>query len=156
MSGLEAGVALVDGAVLHVPQPVLETGARRLRDRVFPGHDSLHVDTYRADVHAILGGASRHARRVSARHHRLGRNAAGIDTSSAEDVALDDGDFHAGTRETRGHVRAGLAGADDDRVVDRCLHWLLLPRVHAALTVPLRSTLVRPTAAPRDVASCGV
>ena len=66
---------------------------------------------------AILGGASGHASCVRARHHCLGRNSAGIDARSAEDVALDDRDFHSGARETRGHVRARLAGADDDRVV---------------------------------------
>src|SRR6185436_19872661 len=40
-----------------------------------------------------------------------------IDARSAEDVALDDRHVHSGAGETRGHVLAGLAGADDDRVV---------------------------------------
>ena len=35
--GLEAGVALIDGAVLHGPQPVLDTGARRLLSNDIPG-----------------------------------------------------------------------------------------------------------------------
>src|SRR4030095_16231326 len=96
VSGLETGVALVDGAVLHVSQPVFEPGARAARPRAFSAHAPLHVATPRADVHAILGGASGHARRVSARHHRLGRNAAGIDARSAEGVALDDRDLHSG------------------------------------------------------------
>src|SRR4029079_5762049 len=66
---------------------------------------------------AILGGASGHARRVRARHHGLGWDTAGIDACSTEHIALDDRDFPYDTRETRGHVRAGLAGADDNRVV---------------------------------------
>ena len=42
-----------------------------------------------------------------------------LDAGSADDVPLDDRDLHAGTREPRGHIWSGLAGADDDRVVVR-------------------------------------
>src|SRR5687767_5970930 len=120
--GFEAGVAPIDGAVLHVLEPVFQTDPRLLGDLILACLHALHVDTHGADVDAVLGGASGHARRVRARHHRLGRNAAGVDAGSAEDLALDERDLHPSSGETRGHVRAGLAGPDDDRVVARGLH----------------------------------
>ena len=55
--------------------------------------------------------------RVRAGDHRFRWNAAGVDARSAEEMPLDDGDRHAGIRQSLRKRRPRLAGADDDRVV---------------------------------------
>ena len=59
---------------------------------------------------------------ISARHHRLGRNAAGVDAGPADEVALDQRHRHARPGQAPGQRRPGLAGADDDRVEPAFAH----------------------------------
>ena len=54
---------------------------------------------------------------VGAGNEGLGRDAAGIDAGSAEELALDDGYFLAGGRESCGERGASLSGTDDNGVV---------------------------------------
>src|ERR1700720_4530578 len=55
-------------------------------------------------------------RGISAGDERLSRNTAGVDAGPAEQVALDQHHRHAGAGEPASKRRAGLPGADDDRV----------------------------------------
>src|SRR5262249_23314532 len=48
------------------------------------------------DQDSILGGAPRDPRGVGARYQGLGRGAAGIDTSAADEMSLNDSDLHPG------------------------------------------------------------
>ena len=64
----------------------------------------------------ILGAAPGQVGRIGAGDQRLGRHAAGIDAGSAEQLALDERDFHAGRGQPSGEGRACLPGADDDGV----------------------------------------
>src|SRR5262249_49854635 len=49
----------------------------------------------------------------------LGRSASGIDTSAAEQLALDDGDLPARRHQAPRQCRAGLSRADDDPIIVR-------------------------------------
>ena len=81
-----------------------------------------HVDADGAvDRHAVVGGAPREMRGIGAGDQRLGRHAAGVDAGAAEQLALDERDRHAGRGQPAGKRRAGLAGADDDRVEGRLI-----------------------------------
>ena len=116
-SRFETRVALIDRAVLHLLQPGLDSRPRLPGDRVLPRLDAPHVDAHAAiDRHAEIRRAARHVRGIRARHHGLGRDAAGIDACAAEQLALDDRDLHA----CRGHALRErwprLSRADDDRV----------------------------------------
>ena len=118
VSGLEAGVPLVDRAVGERPEPALDADLGRARDRVLARLHARHVDAHGAVDHdAEVGGPARHVRGAGAGHQRLGGDAAHVDAGAAEAVALDDGGVHAGAGERRGQAGAGLAGADDDGVV---------------------------------------
>ena len=55
-------------------------------------------------------------RRIGARDQRLGRRAAGVDASPADQIALDQRDLLPGRRKPADHRRAGLPRADHDRV----------------------------------------
>src|ERR1700746_386669 len=61
-------------------------------------------------------GAPRGPGGIGARYQRLGRGAAGIDASAADEMALDDSHLHPGARQAECQRWSGLAGADDDRV----------------------------------------
>ena len=65
---------------------------------------------------AILGAASRKMRRIGAGDQRLGRHAAGVDAGSAEQMALDQRDLHAGGSQPSSQRGPGLPGPDDDGV----------------------------------------
>ncbi len=114
---LEAGMVVVDRAPLHAPQPFLDALGRAFDEGVLARLDLLHVDAHRAvDDDAEVGGAPRHVSGAGAGDEGLGRGAAGVDAGPAEALALDDGDGHAGAGQSGGEKRAGLPGADDDRV----------------------------------------
>ena len=94
--GLEACVSLVNGAVCHTSQPLLDAGSRLPRDRVFPGFDALHVNADRTIAnHSKFGCATNHMGCISTRDHSLRRYAAGIHTRAAEQVALNDRNLHS-------------------------------------------------------------
>ena len=114
---LEAGVGAIDRAPLHGLQPGLDADPRLTRDRVLAGLHTLHVDGCGANVHAEVARAADHVGGIGARHQGLRRDAAGVHAGAAERAALDDRDAHARARQTVRQERAGLAGADDDRVV---------------------------------------
>ena len=99
---LEAGVALIDGAVVHVLQPSLQCGPRLTRNGVLPGFHPPHVDAPgSAGIHSELGCAPNHMGGVGACHHGLGRNAARVDAGATEQFALDYGDFRPTLGQTR-------------------------------------------------------
>jgi hypothetical protein len=114
----EARVPLDDGAAGQPANPAFDAGARLARYVILARFDARHVDgDLAADRHAEIGGAARHVRGVGACHQRLRRDAAGVDTGAAEELALDDGEPHACLRQPGGEGRAGLARANDDGVV---------------------------------------
>src|ERR1022692_4219834 len=91
---LEASVALIDGAVVHVLQPCLNRCPGFPRYGILPGFHPPHIDARAsAGIHPELGCAANHMGGVSAGDHGLGRNAACVDTGAAEQLALDDGDL---------------------------------------------------------------
>ena len=115
--GGESCVSGEDRAPVECPKAVFESIPRPAGDRVLPRLDLRHVDADRAiDHHAEISGPSRHVCRIGAGDHRLGRNASGVHAGAAEQMALDDGDAHAGGSETPRQRRPGLSGADDDGV----------------------------------------
>src|SRR5438876_31354 len=117
IGGFEAGVAAIKRAALHPGDPAFEIAAGVVRHLVLARLDLLVVDADRAgERHAIIGGAAGKMRGIGARHHRLGRHAAGVDAGAADELALDQRDAHAGGLEPADERRAGLAGADDDGV----------------------------------------
>ena len=87
---LEPGVALIHRAALVAAQTLFDAGTRRARDRVLARLDALHVHRHRADAHAELGAAAGECGGICAGHHRLRRNAAGVDARPAEVMAFDD------------------------------------------------------------------
>ena len=76
----------------------------------------MSIDGGPLEDDAVVGGAPGEVRGVGAGDERLGRHAAGVDAGAAEQLALDEGDFHAGAGQPAGERRTGLAGADDDGV----------------------------------------
>jgi len=92
----EAGMPGIHVALRQAAQHLLDASSRSFGDRVLSGFDTLHVHAYVAiDRHAVVARTPREMSRVRARHHRLGRNAPGVDAGSAEEMALDDGNRHA-------------------------------------------------------------
>ena len=119
----EARVALVHRAPGIVLQPALDAAAGLAGDRVLARLHLLHVHHRAAlDYHAVLGGATRGLRGISAGHQRLGRRAAGVDAGAAKAVALDHRHTPASLGQAVGKRRPGLAGADDDSV--EFAHWV--------------------------------
>jgi hypothetical protein len=115
---LQSGVALVHGAVCHTSQPGLDAGSRRLRNRVFPGLDELHVNAHRAIVDdSEVDCSTSHVGRIRACHHSLRGCTAGVDTRAAEQFALNDRNFHPRPRQALGQERTSLTGSYDNRVV---------------------------------------
>ena len=95
---LETGMVFVDGAVSHALQPSLKSGARCAHDSVLPGLDFLHVDADRsAGCHAIVGGAPCKMSGIGTGNERLRGRASRVDAGSADELALDKGDAHAGS-----------------------------------------------------------
>src|SRR3989442_3437706 len=114
---LETGVALVDCTVFHPLQPRLDTNPRLPGYGVLPRLDAPHVDPHAAiDRHPEVDGTARHMGGIGARHHGLGRYAAGIHTRAAEQFALDDRNFHVCRSQALGEERPCLACANNDRV----------------------------------------
>ena len=114
---LKTGMALDDRAAGHAAQPLLDAGAGVGGDGVGPRLHARHVDldgTIEDD--AILATATSEMRRIGAGDQRLRRRAAGIDAGAAEELPLDQRDFHSRPREPIGERRAGLPGPDDDCV----------------------------------------
>ena len=63
----------------------------------FARFDPPHVDADIApDRHTVLGGAPRSPGSIGARDQGLGRGAAGIDASAADEMALNDSHLHPG------------------------------------------------------------
>src|SRR5688572_13004017 len=118
MGGAESGVRGIDVAMRQPSQHLLDADARAIGDRVLPGLDALHVDGDMAvHRHAEVSGAACQVSRVGAGHHCLRWNAAGVHARTAEKMAFDDGDRHAGLRQSLCERRPSLAGANDDCVV---------------------------------------
>ncbi len=116
----EAAMALVDGAIGLGPQMALDAGGRERDDAILARLDLGHVDLDAAgDLDAELGPAARQMRGIGAGHHGLGRRAAGIDASAAEELALDDRDLLPRLRQPPRQRRPRLAGTDDDGVIIR-------------------------------------
>ena len=100
-----------------LPEPVRHAAIRLRDDLVLARLDAGHVDADRTVDHdAEVVAAARDVRGAGARDQRLGRNAADIHTGAADALALEDRRLAAGGGEPHGQRRAGLAGADDDRV----------------------------------------
>jgi len=117
--GFEACMALIDRAVFHVLEPLLESDAGRCGYGVLSLFDPPHIHAHRAragDRDSELRGAARHMRCVGTRHHGLGGGAAGVDAGAAEELAFHDGDLHSGGGEALGQRGPGLSRADDDGV----------------------------------------
>ncbi|CBJ35683.1 hypothethical protein (plasmid) [Ralstonia solanacearum PSI07] len=113
----EAGMALIDHAVLQAADPLLHAMAGAPRNLVLARLHPLHVDRDRpADRHAVRVGPSGQVGRIGTGDQRLGGNAAGVHARAAESRPLDDGHPHARAGQPRGQRRAGLPGADDDGV----------------------------------------
>src|SRR5579863_6657139 len=94
---------LVDGAVVETPEPLLDSGTGFARDLVLAGFDRLHVHGYGSrHGDTVLAGPATHVSGVGAGHQSLGRDATGIDASSAEELPFHDGDFAAGGSEFSG------------------------------------------------------
>jgi hypothetical protein len=53
---------------------------------------------------------------MGARYQGLGRGAAGIDASAADETSLNDSHLHPSVGQAECQTWSGLAGADDDRV----------------------------------------
>src|SRR5262249_46196524 len=114
----KSAMALINRATLEIFQPLLDTFTRAPRHMILSSLDRLHVDDDLArDVHTEIGRTPRHMRGVGARHQGLGRRAAGIDASAAEQVALDHGDRSSVINKALCKRWACLAGSNDDRVI---------------------------------------
>ena len=117
MGGPEAGVVVEHGAALEVFERVFHAVAGPEEDVVFALHDGTDVDgDGAAEVDAEVRGAASDVGRMGAGDHGLGGGAAGVDAGAAPELALDDGDGHAGGGEALGERGSGLAGADDNGV----------------------------------------
>src|SRR5262249_16891483 len=68
------------------------------------------------DRDAIIRPTPGEMRRIGARDQRLGRHAPRVDAGTAEELALDQRDLHAGPGEAPAERWPGLAGPDDDGV----------------------------------------
>src|SRR5262245_18367472 len=67
---------------------------------------------------------------VGAGDHGLGGNATCVDTGTAEQLALDDRNFHSRSCQASRQERSSLAGANNDRIVrsdhyNRSLNYLM-------------------------------
>jgi hypothetical protein len=97
--------------------PLRQVRARLLDDVVLARLHGGHVDMHRRiEPHAPFGRAPRHLRGARAGHPGLGRDAADVDAGAAQRAALDECGLQAFLRAAHGKGRAGLAGADDERV----------------------------------------
>ncbi len=121
----EARLALDQRDVRRLADPFADVGVRLRDDRILARLDPCHVDPNRpVEYDAEIGGATRDMGGTRARDQRLGGNAADVDAGAADQLALDDRGFAAGIAQPDGQRRAGLPGADDDRIVrlrHRCL-----------------------------------
>ncbi|BBY76830.1 hypothetical protein MPRF_37290 [Mycolicibacterium parafortuitum] len=113
---LEPGVTANQRGALHVLQPRLKALAVPAADPVLARLDRGHVHRDRTCADPEVGTAAREVRGVRAGDERLGRDATGVHTGAADELALDDRDGLAGLGEPRRQRRPGLPRADDDRV----------------------------------------
>ena len=112
----------VDRAVGIVAQTGFDGFTRGADDLFLAGFDGLHIDADLAgEGDAVEGGTACHVGGIGAGDQGLGGDAAGVDAGSAEEMALDEGDLHAGLSERSCEGRAGLTGSDDDGV--EFGHW---------------------------------
>ena len=113
----EPGMAAVERDVSGVFEGRGKPVSRRRHNRILARLNPPHVDAdITPDHHTILGGAARDPGGIGARYQGLGRGAAGIDASSADEMALNDSHLHRGAGKAECQRWSGLAGADDDRV----------------------------------------
>jgi hypothetical protein len=103
-------------------QTLLAPAAEAPDDHALALEDAAHVDLDGAGFHAVVRPAPRQIRDAPARHHRFGGRAADVDAGAADVLALDHRDLPAGASKCDGERLAGLAGADDDCVVDGVAH----------------------------------
>src|SRR5262249_31350745 len=114
---LEAGVTLDHGYIRSLAEPAFDALRRLGDDFVLARLHLRHLDANRAvDRHARGRGAACNPGRAGAGDKGLGRNAADVDASAAETIALDDRRLVTRAREADRQRGPGLAGADDDRV----------------------------------------
>ena len=77
----------------------------------------LHVDRDPAsDRDAVVTCAPGEMGRIGAGDHRLCGHATGVDAGSADELAFDQRDLHAGRSQAPGERGSRLPGADDNRV----------------------------------------
>ena len=113
----EPGVAAVERDVGGVFEGRGKPVSRRRHNRIHARFHPPHVDAdVTPDHHTILRGAPRDPGGIGARYQGLGRGAAGIDASAADEMALNDSHLHPGPGKAERQRWSGLAGADDDRV----------------------------------------
>jgi hypothetical protein len=114
----EARLAPDEREVRGSRDPIRERLDRLADDAVLARRHFLHVDAHRpAEMDAALGRAPHDVRGAGARDERLGRDAGVVDAGASEVLALDQRGAHSRLGEAHGEERAGLAGADHDRVV---------------------------------------
>ena len=117
---LESGMPADERATVHALQPAFDTGAVGQHDFVLARLDFRHVHADRSGSDAVLRPAPGQLRGVRARDKRLGRNASVVDAGAADVLALHYRHSLPGGGQPARQRRAGLAGADDDRVEIRC------------------------------------
>src|SRR5580704_13098443 len=131
---LEPGMPLIHRAIGHFPQPHFHAVIRLPGDFVLPRLDALHVDCHgRAGHDAEFRPTAGQTRRISARHHGLGRDAACIYTCPAKQAALNDRDLNPCGCKALGQGRASLSGTDNNGLV-RDAHGLI-PRTWGAFSI---------------------
>src|SRR5882672_7364930 len=113
----EARMAADQRDVLHPLDPIGHGVRRFLDDAVLARLDRLHVHAHLAGDEAVFAAASRRVHGARRGHQRLGGDAADVDAGAADELALDDRGLQSFAIQARAQRRAGLAGADDDRVV---------------------------------------
>jgi hypothetical protein len=90
-------VAVVERDVCGVFEGRSKPVSRRRHNGILARFNLPHVDAdFTPDHHTILGGAPRDSGGIGARYQGLGRGAAGIDASPADEMALNDSHLHPG------------------------------------------------------------
>src|SRR5262245_46198797 len=121
MGILKASMAFIDRQVLSVFEPLFYAFIGTTHHSVFALFNFLHVDSNRAvDSHAILAAAPRDMSSPRACHQRLGRDAAIVDTGTAEPLAFDDRRLQPCAGQPDRERRPRLSSANNDSVIRRC------------------------------------
>ena len=110
---------IVNSAVLRAANPTLQAVLGCIHYLLLPSLNSAHIDrdTRRAKFNSVRARAACVVRDTRARNERFGRSATGVHACAAKQMALDDRDGLARTGQSSGQGWAGLAGADNNRVV---------------------------------------